>query len=148
MNAPDLFSPSYEVARQRFCDAATVAGATVEQHRVDTGDAGADLTIDVATMGGGEPSWVVIVSSGVHGVEGFFGSAIQLAWLSRQAAGARPADDGAVVLVHAVNPYGFARLRRTNEDNVDLNRNYLDTDAALLRAYLAPDQPHLKVMKA
>ncbi len=25
---------------------------------------------------------------------------------------------------------------------------YLDTDGALLRAYLAPDQPHLKVLKA
>ena len=70
------------------------------------------------------------MSSGVHGVEGFFGSAVQLAWLSRQAAGERPPNDGAVVLIHAVNPYGFAKLRRTNEDNVDLNRNYLDTDDA------------------
>ena len=130
MNALDLFSPRYEVARQRFCDAATAAGATVEQHRVDTGDASADLTIDVATVGGAEPGWAVIVSSGVHGVEGFFGSAVQLAWLSRQAAGERPPNDGAVVLIHAVNPYGFAKLRRTNEDNVDLNRNYLDTDDA------------------
>ena len=128
MNALDLFSPSYEVARQRFCDAATAAGATVEQHRVDTGEAGADLTIDVATVGAAKPGWAVIVSSGVHGVEGFFGSAVQLAWLSRQAAGEHPPDDGAVVLVHAVNPYGFARLRRTNENNVDLNRNYLDAD--------------------
>jgi hypothetical protein len=30
-------------------------------------------------------------------------------------------------LVHAVNPYGFAWLRRANEHNVDLNRNALDT---------------------
>ena len=32
----------------------------------------------------------------------------------------------AVVLYHAVNPYGFAHLHRTNEDNVDLNRNFRD----------------------
>ena len=31
-----------------------------------------------------------------------------------------------VVLVHALNPYGFAWLRRVNEDNVDLNRNFRD----------------------
>ncbi|MFX7984992.1 DUF2817 domain-containing protein, partial [Acinetobacter baumannii] len=32
----------------------------------------------------------------------------------------------ALLLVHAVNPYGFAHLRRVNEDNVDLNRNSVD----------------------
>ena len=127
LNPLDLFSPSYEVARRRFRDAARAAGATLEQHPVDTGEAGGALTIDVATVGGREPSWAVVVSSGVHGVEGFFGSAIQLAWLSGQTAGEPPPGDGAVVLIHAVNPYGFARLRRTNEQNVDLNRNFLDT---------------------
>ena len=29
------------------------------------------------------------------------------------------------VLLHALNPYGFAWLRRVNEHNVDLNRNFL-----------------------
>ena len=127
MNPLDLFSPSYEVARRRFRDAARAAGTTVEQHRVDTGEAGVDFTIDVATVGAREPSWAVVVSSGVHGIEGFFGSAIQLAWLSGQTAGEPPPGDGVVVLIHAVNPSGFARLRRTNEHNVDLNRNFLDT---------------------
>ena len=127
MNPLDLFSPSYEVARRRFRDAARAAGTTVEQHRVDTGEAGVDFTIDVATVGAREPSWAVVVSSGVHGVEGFFGSAIQLAWLSGQTAGEPSPSDGVVVLIHAVNPSGFARLRRTNEHNVDLNRNFLDT---------------------
>ena len=126
----DLFSPSYEVARRRFRDAATEAGATVEQQRVGTGEACADQTIDVATVGSREPDWTVVVSSGVHGIEGVFGSAIQLAWLSRLAGDAPPPAGGAVVLVHAVNPSGFAGRRRTNEDNVDLNRNYLDTDDA------------------
>jgi len=26
----------------------------------------------------------------------------------------------------AINPYGFAHLRRSNEDNIDLNRNFID----------------------
>ena len=44
---------------------------------------------------------------------------------------------GDVVLYHAVTPYGFAHLRRTNEDNVDLNRNFRDfsTPAPLNSAY-------------
>jgi hypothetical protein len=36
--------------------------------------------------------------------------------------------EAAVVLIHAVNPFGFAWRRRFNEDNVDLNRNFLLKD--------------------
>ena len=150
MPPPPRFSPSYEVARHRFRAAATAAGALVEQHQVDIGEGGTDLTIDVATVGSRTPRWTVIVTSGVHGVEGFFGSAVQLAWLSHQTADNPPPVDGAVVLIHAVNPYGFARLRRTNEHNIDLNRNFLDsTDAyagapdgyQTLDAFLNPASP-------
>ena len=35
-------------------------------------------------------------------------------------------EDVAIVLVHALNPFGFAWRRRWNENNVDLNRNFLD----------------------
>jgi len=66
----------------------------------------------------------VVTSSGVHGVEGFFGSAIQLALLDRIGqSNAEPHIRH--VLIHGVNPFGFSRLRRFNEDNVDLNRNFL-----------------------
>ena len=33
------------------------------------------------------------------------------------------------MLVHANNPHGFAHQRRVNEDNIDLNRNFIDFDA-------------------
>ncbi len=32
------------------------------------------------------------------------------------------------LLIHALNPYGFAWTRRVTEDNVDLNRNFVDHD--------------------
>jgi hypothetical protein len=65
---------------------------------------------------------VVLLSSGLHGVEGFAGSAIQLHVLSNLPPISK---DGAIILVHVLNPYGMAWLRRTNECNVDLNRNFL-----------------------
>jgi Protein of unknown function (DUF2817) len=34
-------------------------------------------------------------------------------------------DDDALVVAHVLNPYGMAWLRRANENNVDLNRNFL-----------------------
>ena len=32
----------------------------------------------------------------------------------------------AVLYLHALNPYGFAHLRRVTHENVDLNRNFVD----------------------
>ena len=91
------------------------------------GPDGEALAIDVASFGARTPDCAVVVSSGLHGIEGFIGSAIQLAWLQRLAAGAAGVPDGTrVVFLHALNPYGFAWRRRVNERNVDLNRNFLD----------------------
>jgi hypothetical protein len=33
-----------------------------------------------------------------------------------------------IVFVHALNPFGFKHHRRVNEDNVDLNRNFLTAE--------------------
>ena len=135
MNPLDYFPPTYDVARRRFRDAAGAAGAVVDRYLITTGESDLDLSIDVATvLGCPKPKWSVIITSGLHGVEGFFGSAVQLAWLSNLAGGGQLPADGAVVLVHAVNPFGFAQLRRTNEDNVDLNRNFLNASDAYAAA--------------
>jgi hypothetical protein len=58
-------------------------------------------------------------------VEGFAGSAIQLEFIEKIP---NLPEDLAVVLVHILNPFGMAWLRRVNENNVDLNRNFLKAD--------------------
>lgn len=127
----DRFSPDYATARARFIEAAHAAGFTLEAHPIGgDGPDGAPLTVDVAIMPppeGGAPKRTVILSSGLHGVEGFFGSAVQLAALTGGIGGEPlgPRPGVRQVLIHALNPYGFAWIRRVNEDNVDLNRNFL-----------------------
>jgi hypothetical protein len=69
----------------------------------------------------------VFAVSGTHGVEGYCGSACQLALLNGGLVRTAPPNT-AFLLVHALNPYGFAYDRRVNEDNVDLNRNVIDHD--------------------
>ena len=119
------FSPDYVAARQRFRDAADRLGWVRHAHPIDTrGPAGEELTIDVTMSSAGGPEPVLVVSSGVHGVEGFFGSAVQLAAL-REWERTGPPAGVRVVFLHAVSPYGFAHRRRFNEDNVDPNRNFL-----------------------
>ncbi len=120
------FSATYIEARRRFKAAATAVGANIDSYPIDFQDT-KGLTIDVATVGlDGDPT--VLISSGVHGVEGFFGSAIQHAFLIHLA-GASIKSPVRFVLLHAVNPFGFSQLRRCNEDNVDLNRNFLPANA-------------------
>ena len=78
----EAFSPDYETARAKFRGAASLAGAATEIHQIEAkGAKGEVLTIDVARVGSDSPKWTVVVSSGIHGVEGPFGSAVQVAWL-------------------------------------------------------------------
>jgi hypothetical protein len=127
MSQADAFSVDYFAARERFRAAVERTGGQLESHAIAArGPAGEDLTIDAATFGEGEhPGRTLIVSSGVHGVEGFFGSAVQLAALGQEELLASLPGGARLVMLHALNPHGFAHLRRWNEDNVDLNRNLL-----------------------
>lgn len=122
-----FFSATYRQARQRFLEAAATAGAAVESHRhPQRGAEGEELAIDTARVGAANAPSLFIVSSGTHGPEGFAGSACQLALLHDELVQRAATHGIAVLLVHAVNPFGFSHLKRTNEDNIDLNRNFND----------------------
>jgi hypothetical protein len=139
MNGPSAFSPDYRTARARFREQAVARGMRLEAHPLPGGH---DLTVDVAFLGDDQAERVVIVSSGLHGVEGFLGSAIQLAWLDDPAQFPDPPPGSALVLIHALDPYGFAKLRRVDADNVDLNRNFVlepDTFSGCPETYRALD---------
>ncbi|MDE0704358.1 MAG: M14 family metallopeptidase [Rhodospirillaceae bacterium] len=147
------FAADYAEARAKFRAAAERTGAVLAAYR--NPDArqpdGGDLTTDVARLGPApdRAAKVLIVSSGTHGVEGFCGSGCQIGMLETGAFGLLP-DGCALLLVHALNPYGFAWLRRVTEDNIDLNRNNLDHDAghpanekyAEIHAWLTPRDWH------
>jgi len=125
----DCFAPSYAEARASVLGECGRYGAAIASHRHPlVGPDGAPLFLDVARFGAADARRVLFLLSGTHGIEGFCGSGVQ-SWLLRNGLAARVPEGVALVLVHAVNPWGFAWLRRVNEDNVDLNRNFLDHDA-------------------
>jgi hypothetical protein len=148
MATRDYFSQTYAQARQKFLLAASNANAR-PAHKLMEGLRGADgdeLAIDIVRLGPNDPDSMLALISGVHGVEGFAGSGCQVGYLTDRLYEALPKNSG-VLLIHAVNPYGFAWDRRVNEDNVDLNRNFQDfskplpTSAAYepLHAWLVPE---------
>ena len=137
----DPFAGSYAEAREKFLAAAGRAGASLSSHRAPgTGPDGGALHLDAALLGDPAAPKRLVVSSGLHGVEGYCGSACQIAWLRSDGPARLPADL-AVLVVHALNPYGFAWVRRFNEDNVDLNRNFLGDFAT------APDNPRYRAVR-
>lgn len=73
-----------------------------------------------------------ILSSGIHGAEAFAGSALQRAFLKTWTN--KPRATG-LLLIHILNPHGFSNFRRTNSQNVDLNRNFFNTAIPTNSAY-------------
>ena len=94
------------------------------------GPNGEALGTDIVWLGARGARNVVVAGSATHGVEGFCGSGCQTGFLTENWA-ARLNADTALMLVHANNPHGFAHQRRVNEDNIDINRNFIAFDDGL-----------------
>ena len=131
------FSDCYIAARIQFRERASSLGLEVVSLPIVPNIKGVrgGLTTDVAIIRGNDAKDgtgpLLLHLSAVHGVEGHAGSAIQNAILEQLSMGELVVGDSVtMVLVHAVNPYGFHFGRRWNEEGVDLNRNLLLKEGA------------------
>lgn len=146
-----FFSPDYVTARSRFRAACERLSWSCFAYPIGaTGPLGEDLTIEVAISPKPGSDRVIVVSSGLHGVEGFFGSAVQLALMHECERSGGLSCGARLVLLHALNPYGFAWSRRVDSENIDVNRNFLQDHApfsgspsgyAQLDSFLNPRRP-------
>ncbi|MGD8540506.1 MAG: M14 family metallopeptidase, partial [Candidatus Aminicenantes bacterium] len=125
--ALDYFHITYEDCRSAFIEKANLLVSKykgVEVFNVPVpSETDPDLTIDFCYI----PAQVtmdnlLILSSGIHGIEGFAGSAVQL-MVMEEVLSPGHLDTRGILLIHGMNPYGFKRLRRVTENNVDMNRN-------------------------
>lgn len=120
------FAGDYAQARSLFRAAATAAGAAVDEAtHPGMGPNGEPLAADIAWLGPADAPTVLLCLSGVHGAEGYAGGGAQVAWLRARGRASLP-DGVGVLMVHGVNPWGFAHGLRGTEDNIDINRNWLD----------------------
>jgi hypothetical protein len=92
-----------------------------------------DLTIDYCYIPAQKTfGRLLVLTSGIHGIEGYVGSAVQQMFL-KEVLNEISLDDLGLLLIHGINPYGFKYNRRVTENNVDLNRNCL-TEKALFES--------------
>lgn len=127
------YSENYAEAQQKFKQQSNEHPAHTafgEFIYAQSGPNAEQLSTAVSWFGDSEAKKVLVLQSATHGVEGFAGSAIQLDTLKTLQSEDLP-NDVAILFIHALNPYGFAWLRRVNEDGIDLNRNFVDFDQPL-----------------
>lgn len=126
-----VFSQRYADARNTFLNnvetSSIVEKLTSLAHPLK-GPNNEKLFCDIVWAGDPKAEKVLVLISGLHGVEGGVGSAIQADFVTRYR---RLPTDICVVLVHAMNPWGFAWASRTDEQGIDVNRNFVDFDASL-----------------
>lgn len=124
VDVSECFSQTYFEAREKFLKA---AGSVISYQSPSLGPSGEKLFTDVAWFGHPSARHVGVLISGTHGVEGYCGSAGQIDWI-RRGGPASLSPGQAMLLVHALNPYGFAWNRRVTEEGCDVNRNFIDFD--------------------
>ncbi len=108
---------TYEENKKAF---ATLAGSRLIQSWPLKSNA--DLTTDLALYHYEGNENILVISSGLHGIEGFVGSSLQRSLMDQINNAKKIKSD--VLFVHALNPWGMKNKRRVNENNIDLNRNF------------------------
>jgi hypothetical protein len=145
------FPSTYEDSRERFMrDFESIRGNWLDSKLTSQPlKASPDVSIDYAWAEPKEKKNLIAISTALHGIEGFVGS-VMLKIFMDEFASMLNFDTSGILLIHAINPVGMKNHRRYNENNVDLNRNFIwdeqfkagtNQDYDLLDALLNPKQP-------
>ena len=122
------FYNTYEEIRAHLnerVEALKADGIAVEHstYAIDESD---DLYIDnIYLPSSGEKTNLIVLTTGVHGMEGYIGS-VMLDVFFEEIYPTLDTTNTGILIVANVNPYGMKYMRRYNENNVDLNRNFIE----------------------
>ena len=123
----EYFYTSYDEIRAHLKDRVAEfreSGIEVEasEYAVDESD---NLYIDnIYLPASGEKENLIVLTTAVHGMEGYIGSVMLDVFFEEIYPGIDTSKTGILVVAN-VNPYGMKYMRRYNENNVDLNRNFI-----------------------
>ena len=124
----DSFYTTYEEIRDNLArrveslkaDGVDVVSTT---YAIDESD---DLYIDNIYLPATEESKnLLVLTTGVHGMEGYIGS-VMLDVFFEEVYPTLDTTSTGILVVANINPYGMKYMRRYNENNVDLNRNFIE----------------------
>ena len=122
------FQNSYAECRDAFLKNATALNEVFDSVQIFAvpveSKSGGNLNIDFCYVPATDTLLkLLVINSGIHGIEGFVGSAVQQMIMEEVLTPEMLSEMG-VLFIHGMNAWGFKNLRRFSENNVDLNRNY------------------------
>ncbi len=117
----EYFFNEYDQVRRHFAARANELEAQTYSHTINEDDG---LYIDCMYLPAkADKTNLIVLTTGVHGIEGYIGSVMLDVFFQEIAPTLE--DDTGVLVISNVNPYGMKYHRRYNENNVDLNRNFI-----------------------
>jgi hypothetical protein len=142
------FAKDYRDARRAFIAACEHAqGDSIARvHPTVRGPDGKPLFIDSAAFGSREAAKALLVIAGVDGEAALSGSHILTALLDSRT---MPLPGTRLVLVHALNPFGFAWGKRENENGESLDDPAAEASwsAAMLKAIATEDLARIRKLR-
>jgi hypothetical protein len=122
----EYFTDCYEKAKALFSESVQrIQGLWQKTSLISHPIVSSELTADIFTAEANQRKKnLFVLISGVHGIEGYTGSALQ-SYFCHECVNMLNPDETGLVLVHGVNPWGMKHHMRNNEHNVDLNRSFL-----------------------
>lgn len=130
LDAGRYFKSDYQKCRAQFLAASQQVGYLPREHNtwvLPQNLVNEELAIDGVWLGDPNAARVLVMISGTHGVEGYCGSAAQSFLLTELKQLTDPIPDNfAILMIHALNPWGMYWARRCDQDGIDLNRNFVD----------------------
>lgn len=151
-NPHKYFPKTYEDSRQRFRDMLPELRKKWPEIELHTHplEKFPQITIDWFQSAGTQSAdKMLLFTTAEHGIEGYVGAAMLEYFFQKYLPLLDPATTG-ITLVHAINPWGMKNLRRSNSNNVDLNRNFVSSpdqlehffnpDYGLINTFLGPRQ--------
>jgi hypothetical protein len=127
MDIQNLFPQNYEESRNRFREMLPHLqkkwpNAKLHHHPLKNSP---EISIDWITAKGVQSNEkMLLFTTGEHGIEGYVGSAILELFYQKFIALLNQNTTG-ITLVHMIDPWGMKHWRRTNPNNIDLNRNFV-----------------------
>lgn len=124
MDFLNYFSKTYEESRESFLSDFEKnkdhwASASLRNDEILEG-----LFIDIARYNSKMKKNLLVLSSGLHGIEGYVGTAM-IRCFSEKFIHTIDHENTSIITIHSLNPFGMKNYIRTNENNVDLNRNFV-----------------------
>lgn len=123
------FYRTYEETEEEFCNLCTSLKNKydISLNRYPIVE---DLTLDILEFIPEKKEKLLCIMTGLHGIEAYVGDFLLKEFVDKQLENI-DLKTTHVVIVHNINPYGMKYKRKVNENNIDLNRNFITDFTAL-----------------